>query len=160
MIAGRMWPQIGGAPELLDIVGVNYYFDNQWIHGGPPMTPDHPLHKPFRALLAETYARYGRPMIVAETGTEGDGRAAWFEGVAANVMAARAAGVPVEGICLYPIIDHVGWDNGRDCPSGLMENRFRGGARPVHQPLADAIARFHRQSGLTIPDREQVRAAE
>ena len=161
MIAGRMWPQLGGAPELLDIVGVNYYFDNQWIHGGPPMAPDHPLHKPFRTLLAETHARYGRPMIVAETGTEGDGRAAWFNGISSHVMAARAAGIPVEGICLYPIIDHVGWDNGRDCPSGLMENRLRGGVRPVHQPLADAIDRFCRKHGLAAaPDQEQIRAAE
>lgn len=144
MIAGRMWPQLGGAPDLLDIVGVNYYFDNQWIHGGPPMTPEHPLHKPFRNLLAEIYARYGRPVLVAETGTEGDGRAAWFEAVSSDVMAARSAGIPVEGLCLYPIIDHVGWDNDRDCPSGLMENRLRGGRRPIHQPLADAIRKFSR----------------
>ena len=148
MIAGRMWPQLGGAPELLDIVGVNYYFDNQWIHGGPPMAPQHPLHKPFRILLAEIYARYGRPLLVAETGTEGDGRAAWFEAISSDVMAARSAGIPVEGLCLYPIIDHVGWDNDRDCPSGLMENRLRGGRRPVHQPLADAIQRFSRTYGF------------
>lgn len=161
MISGRMWPQIGGSPELLDIVGVNYYCDNQWVHGGAPMAPDHPLHKPFRILLAETYARYGRPILVAETGTEGEGRAVWFENIAFDVMAARTAGIPVEGICLYPIIDHVGWDDDRDCPSGLLENRFRGGARPVHQPLADAIDRFCRSNGFTsVPSRTRIHAAE
>lgn len=161
MIAGRAWPQIGGSAELLDIVGVNYYFDNQWIHGGPPMAADHPLHRPFRTLLAETYARYGRPIVVAETGTEGDGRAAWFDGVCSDVMAARAAGIPVEGICLYPIIDHVGWDDGRNCPSGLLENRFIGGVRPVHQPLARAIERFRNANDFaTGPRQEHVRAAE
>ena len=79
----------------------------------------------------------------------------------ARVMAARTAGIPVEGICLYPIIDHVGWDNDPDCPSGLLENRFRDGARPVHQPLADAIDRFSRNNGFAaVPDHEQIRAAE
>jgi len=142
MISGRMWPQLGGNSRLLDIVGVNYYFDNQWIHGGPPIGPGHDLHKPLRALLAEVYARYGRPVMIAETGTEGDARAAWFDAVMAEVQAVRAAGVPVEGVCLYPIIDHVGWDNDRDCPSGLLQNRFINGIRPVHRPLADAIARW------------------
>lgn len=160
LIAGSFWPQIGGAPELLDIVGVNYYFDNQWVHGGAPMTPDDPLHKPFRILLAEIHARYGRPILVAETGTEGDGRAAWFENIASDVMAARCVGIPVEGICLYPVIDHVGWDNERDCPSGLLQNRFDVGGRPAHQPLADAIDRFCRGNGFaTIPDLSRVRSA-
>ncbi len=160
MIAGRMWPQLGGSADLLDIVGVNYYFDNQWIHGGPPMTPDHPLHKPFRILLAETYARYGRPLLVAETGTEGGGRAAWFDAVSSDVMSAREAGIPVEGICLYPIIDHVGWDDDRDCPSGLLENRLRDGSRPVHQPLAAAIDRFCDMHGFRAAKRDCLRAAE
>lgn len=161
LIAGRMWPQLGGSADLLDIVGVNYYFDNQWIHGGPPMTPEHPLHKPFRILLAETYARYGRPLMVAETGTEGDGRAAWFDAVSWDVMAARRAGIPVEGLCLYPIIDHVGWDNERDGPSGLLENRLRDATRPVHQPLAGAIARFCRTHGFECPPAQgRLRAAE
>lgn len=139
MISGRMWPQIGGSPELLDIVGVNYYCDRisgstaarQWrqiIHCTSPSGYCWP--RP---------TRDGCLILVAETGTEGEGRAVWFVVIASDVMAARTAGIPVEGICLYPIIDHVGWDNDRDCPSGLLENRFRGGARPVHQPLADAI---------------------
>ena len=61
MIAGRLWPQIGGEPKLLDIVGVNYYHDNQWIHGGPPIDDRPRFHRPFRNFLTETYARYGRP---------------------------------------------------------------------------------------------------
>ncbi len=146
MIAGRMWPQLGGAPELLDIVGVNYYPGNQWIHGGAPIAPGHPLHKPLRTLLAEVYARYGRPILVAETGCEDAGRSDWFDNVSSEVGAARRNGIPVEGICLYPIIDHVGWDDDRDCPSGLLENRFANGVRPVHHPLAEAIRRFRMKS--------------
>ena len=74
--SGRIWPQIGGRPDLLDIVGVNYYHNNQWIHGGPPIDRHHPLPRPFHRILADTYARYGRPIFVAETGIEGDERPA------------------------------------------------------------------------------------
>ena len=40
MIAGRLWPQLGGEAKLLDIVGLNYYHDNQWIFGGPPISAE------------------------------------------------------------------------------------------------------------------------
>lgn len=142
MIAGHLWPQLGGEAKLLDIVGLNYYHDNQWLFGGPSIPGNHPQAKPFRYFLTETFARYGRPLLVAETGTEGDGRATWFSMMAAEIEAARAAGVPVEGICLYPIVDHVGWDDGRDCPSGLFSSRLVNGRREVHAPLATAIERW------------------
>lgn len=119
MISGRIWPQLGGRPELLDIVGVNYYPRNQWVHEGDSIEPDHPSHRPFHAILAEAYARYGRPIFVAETGTEDDDRAPWFEMICSEVAKARQLGIPVEGICLYPILNHPGWDNDRDCQNGL-----------------------------------------
>src|SRR5690606_16569162 len=97
-------------------------------------------YRPFRSLLAEVYSRYGRPILVSETGTEGDDRRRWFETIAKEALAARDAGIPLEGICLYPIIDHCGWDDDRDCPSGLMANRFHAGTRPLYQPLASAIS--------------------
>ena len=120
LIGGRIWPQIGGRADLLDIVGVNYYHNNQWIHGGPPIDGRHPRYKPLHRILAETYARYGRPVFIAETGIEGDDRPAWLAMVGAEVAAARSIGVPVEGICLYPILDHPGWDDERPCPNGMI----------------------------------------
>ena len=145
MIAGRIWPQLGGEEKLLDIVGLNYYVDNQWLFEGPKIASQHARYKPFRSFLTEAYARYGRPLLVSETGTEGDARAAWFSMIVAEVEAARTAGVPVEGVCLYPIIDHVGWDDGRDCPSGLLSRQWANGRRELHAPLAAAIERW-RQS--------------
>ncbi len=139
LLMGRMWPQIGGAPNYLDVVGVNYYSNNQWIHGGPPIDIGHPLYRPLSDLLFETYARYRRPMLIAETGVEGDRRADWFRYVAAEVAHARARGVEVEGICLYPIANHLGWDDDRHCPNGLLGHQVFDGARSVHAPLLQAI---------------------
>ena len=72
-----------------------------------------------RDLLTEAQARYGRPVIIAETGAEGSARASWLHYVCAEVRAARRSDVPVEGICLYPILDYPGWDNDRPCAVGL-----------------------------------------
>ncbi|WP_217429558.1 glycosyltransferase family 4 protein [Sphingomonas bacterium] len=141
LIAGRIWPQIGGRSDLLDIVGVNYYHNNQWIHGGPTIDRAHPLHKPFHRMLAETYARYGRPIFVAETGIEGDERPAWLAHVAGEVREARRLGVPVEGLCLYPILDHPGWDDERPCPNGLLHTTEDGNARRADSAYAAELAR-------------------
>jgi len=139
LLAGRMWPQIGGAEKYLDIVGVNYYHNNQWIHGGPPIDIGHPLYKPFRTILAETYARYGKPILVAETGIEAERRVEWIRYVHAETRAAMAAGVPVEGICLYPVVNHAGWDDDRPCENGLLSQQIAANGRGVYEPLADVL---------------------
>ena len=60
LISGRLWPQIGGEPGFLDIVGANYYPTNQWIHGGPPIGADaSAAPSPFRP--ARRAARPHRP---------------------------------------------------------------------------------------------------
>ncbi|WHA42621.1 glycosyltransferase [Agrobacterium larrymoorei] len=140
LIAGRIWPQIGGRPELLDIIGVNYYFNNQWIHGGPPIDIGHPLYKPLSRILIETYARYGRPILIAETGIEDERRPEWFKYVASQGARAMQTGVPLEGICLYPIINHPGWDDDRPCLNGLLSSEITSmSKRTAYQPLADVL---------------------
>ena len=88
----------------MDIVGVNYYLHNQWVDGDLPVAVDHADYCPLSQLLADVYDRYRRPMFLAETGIEGDVRPAWFRVVGHEVAQARQAGVPVEGICLYPVL--------------------------------------------------------
>ncbi len=141
LIAGRMWPQIGGAERYLDIIGVNYYPKNQWLHGGPPIDFCHPLYKPFNKILVETYARYGKPILIAETGTEDAARAPWFDYVVHEVDTAMQSGVPIEGLCLYPIVNHPGWDDGRACENGLLSSDVGLIERDAYRPLADRIRR-------------------
>ncbi len=139
MIAGKAWPQIGGRAPLLDIVGVNFYHNNQWIHGGPPLAYDHPLSRPLHAILADAYARYGRPILIAETGIEGSARPAWLRMILREVKIAQSLGVPVEGVCLYPILDHPGWDDDRYCPNGLLACSPVLADRVPNAALADVI---------------------
>jgi len=139
LLSGRLWPQIGGDPSFLDIVGINYYCNNQWIHGGSSIDIGHPLYRRFSDILFEVHARFGRPVYVGETGTEGDRRADWLRYIVHEVGRARRRGVPVEGICLYPIADHPGWDDERPCQNGLLGCDIRSGTRSVHAPLAREI---------------------
>ncbi|QQP93723.1 beta-glucosidase (plasmid) [Skermanella sp. TT6] len=140
MLTGRIWPGLGGKPDYLDTIGVNYYSDNQWFHGGGMIERTDPHYRPFRELLAETHKRYGKPVLVAETGAEGDPRAGWFRYVCDEVAAALEAGTPVEGICLYPVVDYPGWADERHCATGLLGFPDAEGRREVHHPLADELA--------------------
>jgi hypothetical protein len=138
-LSGRRRPELGGRADYVDIVGVNYYLHNQWIYGGLPISVDCPQYRPFHELLADFYDRYRRPMFVAETGIEGDLRPAWLRMIGDEVSAARQAGVPVEGICLYPILDYPGWEDERSCPTGLFGWAEDDGTRPLHQGLANEL---------------------
>ena len=50
-------------------------------------------------------------------------------------------GVPVEGICLYPIANHPGWDDDRHCHNALWDYAGDDGSRAIYEPLADQIAK-------------------
>jgi len=139
LIAGRMWPQIGGDESYLDIVGVNYYFNNQWIHGGQPIDFGHSQYKPLSKILIETFARYGKPIFIAETGIEGERRLPWFMYVDSEAKIAMRSGVPLEGICLYPIVNHPGWDDDRHCENGLLSTRQSATRREAYKPLAEML---------------------
>lgn len=139
LIAGRIWPQIGGDPSFLDLVGVNYYFNNQWIHGGSPIDVNDRLYRPLSDLLFEQCARFDRPLLIAETGIEGRRRSDWFRYVRQEVLRARTRGVRVEGICLYPIADHPGWDDDRACTNGLLSVTCGSNGRREHEPLVHEL---------------------
>jgi hypothetical protein len=140
MLCGRLAPELGGAPEFVDIVGVNYYPDNQWYHAGPTIPMGHHAYRPLHDMLVEVHRRYGRPMLIAETGAEGSGRASWLHYVCSEVREAIDLGIPIEGICLYPIIDYPGWDNERTCHVGLLSPPGAQGHRSVCASLARELS--------------------
>lgn len=151
MLCGKAWPGLGGKPEYLDIVGVNYYSDNQWYHGGCTIPVGHADYRPFQGILAELHQRYGRPLLIAETGAEGDARGQWLRYVAEQVGLAMQRNVPIEGICLYPILDYPGWDDERHCPTGLLGFADAEGRREVHAGLADELRLQRTRFGLLEP---------
>ncbi len=145
MLNGELEPTLGGGAEYLDIVGVNFYPENQWYHAGPTIPMGHRHYRPLHDMLIEVHERFGRPLLIAETGAEGSGRPAWLHYVCSEVRSAIRAGVPVTGICLYPILDYPGWEDERTCHTGLMSSAMEHGHRTLCAPLAEEL---HRQQAI------------
>jgi len=142
MLTGRVQPELGGSEDYLDIIGVNYYDRNQWWNFGETIRRDDPAYRPFREILNEVYQRYKRPIFISETGTEDDDRPQWLAYIADEVRGALQAGVDLHGICLYPILNHPGWDDDRHCYNGLWDYPSPSGERNRFEPLAKELERL------------------
>lgn len=161
MIAGRRDPDLGGREDLLDIVGVNFYHDNQWeVPGGEKIAwhvqPRDPRWVPFHRLVIEAHDRYRRPIVVGETSHVGIGRAEWLREMTDEVCLALQAGVPLEGVCLYPIIDRFEWDDPAHWHhSGLWDLERQGDGslrRVICAPYAEQLARSQARVAQTLAD--------
>lgn len=144
MIAGRVRPELGGSPDLLDILGVNYYVHNQWyVPGGhgSMILPSSQEYRPVWEMLVEVHERYRRPIFIAETGIEERARPVWLAYISYEGREAMRRGVELHGICLYPIVNHPGWDDDRHCHNGLWDYADDRGERPIYVPLAREIVR-------------------
>jgi len=115
MISGRISPELGGCPRFLDITAVNFYHDNEWELKGEKMRwdvrPRDPRYVPFHRLIGQVHERYRRPLFIGETSHIGVGRGRWIRELGDEVCRAIRLGVPLEGVCLYPIIDRPDWED-------------------------------------------------
>ena len=125
LLGGLAEPGLGGSADALDLLGINHYHSGQWEVCTEERLWWHlrdPRRRPLALLLANAWQRYRRPMVIAETGHVGSGRAAWLHEVADEVIRARASGLPVGGICLYPLVDRPDWNEaGHWHHSGLWD---------------------------------------
>jgi len=162
MLSGRMCPELGGHPDLLDIVGFNFYYDNQWqLHphaklGWNDPVPD-PRWRPLSGLLKQAYRRYGRPFVITETSHPAEDRPLWWRMIGRECAAVRRAGLPLWGTCLYPIVDRPDWDHlDQWHKAGLWDvDRRRPGppARVLHQPSAAALHEAQALVAAAVPAR-------
>ena len=142
MLVGTVCPELGGHPRYLDVIGCNYYVHNQWVYpDGPVIERSDLRYRPLHDMLRAIHQRYGRPLFIAETGIENERRPEWLAHVADEVEIAILNGTPIEGICLYPIVNHPGWADDRHCHNGLWDYCNNSGERTIYSPLADELAR-------------------
>jgi hypothetical protein len=115
MLAGRLNPQLGGHPRYLDILGYNFYHANEWeLPENRLLWEDIPRDDrwvPLHQLLAEVHQRFQRPICLAETSHFGIGRAPWLAEIGDEARQALFHGVPLEGVCIYPILDRPDWED-------------------------------------------------
>ncbi len=113
ILMGRFFPELGGSADLIDILGFNYYYNNQWNHHHYiyPWPEVESLLTPVSDLLQMAYQRYFKPMLLSETGHFSEGRDVWIKQITQECINAKIAGVDLRGICIYPVIDRPDWDD-------------------------------------------------
>jgi beta-glucosidase/6-phospho-beta-glucosidase/beta-galactosidase len=150
ILAGRQRPELGGAPEVLDIVGVNvYHYSQAQLNadgGREALAPHDPRRKPLSELLCYAAERYGRPLIIAETSGYQDNRAEWLRDTLEEAMRALNAGVDLHGICLYPCVDLPDWHTGKWAEIGIFDIADRETcARIPYEPYVRELHHWQRE---------------
>jgi len=125
MLAGALAPELGGSPEVLDIVGVNSYFFSQAEHqpdgSREILGPRDARRRPLGELLLYAWERYGRPIIIGETSGYQDTRADWLRMTMEESMKALNSGIDLQGACLYPCVDIPDWNTGEWARIGVYD---------------------------------------
>lgn len=116
MLSGRICSELRGKPEYLDIIGLNYYYNNQWIYNTSEFLvwkddPPDARWKPLHTLLTEVYQRYNKPIVITETSHPKEDRPLWINMIGEECAVALNKEIPLTGICLYPVIDRPDWDD-------------------------------------------------
>lgn len=145
ILSGRLLPELGGSLRHLGIVGINYYWTNQWEHGRPlePLAQDDERQWSLGDIVRWTWHRYGQELAITETSHWGEQRGPWLKVVANDVAEILKEGIPLRGVCLYPVLGmpewhvreewaHMGlWDVTPDI-SGVLQ-------RSLHKPMYDVL---------------------
>ncbi|MGN6385925.1 MAG: glycoside hydrolase, partial [Verrucomicrobiota bacterium] len=97
MLAGKVMPDLGGSRAHLDIIGINYYWTNQWelTRDEQPLPDDDPRRVPLRDLIRRVHQRYGGDLLITETAHVDDMRPKWLTYATEESEALLNEGVPL-----------------------------------------------------------------
>ncbi|MBA4148969.1 MAG: b-glycosidase [Verrucomicrobia bacterium] len=155
ILYGKMHPELGGSPEILDIVGVNVYnFSQAQMNEDKSrevLGPRDPRRKPLGELLKFAWDRYHRPIIIGETSGHQEHRADWLNMTMEESMKALNSGIDLHGVCLYPCVDIPDWESGEWAKIGIYDIEDRKSCERV--PCDPYIEELHKwQKKLDQPE--------
>ncbi|MFN7116044.1 MAG: hypothetical protein ACK4TA_04550, partial [Saprospiraceae bacterium] len=148
----------------LDYVGLNYYITNQDVvkeirDDGVVETYNFEIEDPerigFDEIMYNAWKRYNKPILITETGCFGVLREPWWRMMLRDVKNAVKRGIPLHGVCAYPIIDRPDWSGGHLTNSGFWD--FPEGdatcCRVPHEGVLNLIREFSEAHGLLQTER-------
>lgn len=160
MLAGRLMPELGGSLSHLDIVGINYYWTNQWEIDAPgrPLAEEDGRKWPLRKIVRLIAERYGTEILLSETSHVGDERPAWIRMLAGEAEALLTHGIPLRGICIYPILSMPEWHDRRQWTHmGLWDLVPKSLTRVCYEPMFQALRKAQQRIALLSESRIPLR---
>jgi hypothetical protein len=116
MLTGRLEPEHGGNAGYVDVVGIHCHRGAHPWRGTPDAasrgireTPPIAVHR----LLADVHARYGCPIVVAESSPGPAGRVGWLREIGEEIGKALERGVPIVATCLSRVVERPAWEDPR-----------------------------------------------
>ena len=148
VISGLKNPELGGSPEIIDILGFNNYsFGQMEYQGGgrpnQPLKPGDDRIRPVCDLLQEAWVKYQRPCIIAETSGLQGGRPDWLNDVVCEGLAAVRRGVDLHGICLFPAVDMTDWHSGEWLHMGIADVQALPNGTLMRTPFPPYVEMLH-----------------
>jgi beta-glucosidase/6-phospho-beta-glucosidase/beta-galactosidase len=149
ILFGRLCPEFGGSPEILDIVGVNvYHYSQAQLNADKSrkaLGPRDPRRKPLSEMLEYAWERYRRPVIIGETSGYQDNRAEWLRTTMEECLKALNSGIDLHGVCLYPCVDVPDWHTGKMAQIGIYDLKDAETCERVpYQPYVDELRRWQK----------------
>ncbi len=148
ILTGKICPELGGSIDNVDILGLNHYYNNEWVITTHQYLKwiDEPRDyrfKPLHLLMEEAYHRYNKPLVLTETSHPKEDRPLWISYIAEECALMAERKLPMWGVCIYPIIDRPDWDHLDDWhKSGLWDAEPNPGELPqriLNQEYAQAL---------------------
>jgi hypothetical protein len=147
ILCGRMCPELGGSEAYLDILGYNFYYNNQWT-AAPHEFLDwkigerNPKFAPLHQLLVSAFKKYNRPFVLTETSHPKEDRPLWIKMIEVEAQKLLLAELPFWGICWYPMVNRPDWDYLHDWHyAGIWDDVYNKDSpvRALHVPSAEAL---------------------
>jgi beta-glucosidase/6-phospho-beta-glucosidase/beta-galactosidase len=158
MLSGRLHPELGGSPNHLGIIGINYYWTNQWELGRPgvPLQDDDPRRWSLGDLIRTVWDRYGAEIVITETGHVDRMRPIWLRELSQEAESVIRDGLPLHGVCLYPVLGMPEWHQRDEWTNlGLWDLKLSGRRlkRVPYEPAIRALRKAQKVERLNLRGR-------
>ena len=156
----QMWFERNASDENC-IVGLDYYEQNERIVDAVGRVSP-AIRRGFGAIAREVHARYGLPIMLAETNNHHERAVDWLAETWNDTVEMRDDGLPIRGFCWYSLTDQVDWDTCMREANDTINSFGLVDMARVRRPVGDAYAELARQArgGIAVAmERAESKAA-